>query len=88
MTLNVLMLSPGYPAEMPFFTRGLARVGARVIGLGDQPKEMLPPMAREHVAHHLQVRSSVGRGGDGARGPAAGAPDRASTASSASGSRG
>ena len=50
MTLNVLMLSPGYPAEMPFFTRGLALVGARVIGLGDQPKEMLPPIAREHAS--------------------------------------
>lgn len=57
MTLNVLMISPGYPAEMPLFTRGLARVGARVIGLGDQPKEALPPMAREHLAHHLQVRN-------------------------------
>ena len=57
MTMNVLMLSPGYPAEMPYFTRGLSLVGARVIGLGDQPKEMLPPVAREHVAHHLQVRS-------------------------------
>ena len=57
MTMNVLMLSPGYPAEMPYFTRGLSLVGAKVIGLGDQPKEMLPPVAREHVAHHLQVRS-------------------------------
>jgi len=57
MNLHVLMLSPGYPAEMPFFTRGLSRVGAKVIGLGDQPKEALPAMAREHVAHHLQVRS-------------------------------
>jgi formate-dependent phosphoribosylglycinamide formyltransferase (GAR transformylase) len=57
MTLNVLMISPGYPAEMPFFTRGLARVGARVVGLGDQPKEALPELARTHVAHHLQVRS-------------------------------
>ena len=28
--MNVLMLSPGYPPEMPFFTRGLAQVGARV----------------------------------------------------------
>ena len=55
--MNVLMLSPGYPAEMPYFTRGLSLVGAKVIGLGDQPKEMLPPIAREHVAHHLQVRS-------------------------------
>jgi formate-dependent phosphoribosylglycinamide formyltransferase (GAR transformylase) len=57
MTLNVLMISPGYPAEMPYFTRGLARVGARVVGLGDQPKEALPEVARVHVAHHLQVRT-------------------------------
>ena len=26
--MNVVMLSPGYPAEMPFFTRALAAVGA------------------------------------------------------------
>jgi formate-dependent phosphoribosylglycinamide formyltransferase (GAR transformylase) len=57
MTLTVLMISPGYPAEMPYFTRGLSRVGARVVGLGDQPKEALPELARAHVAHHLQVRS-------------------------------
>jgi formate-dependent phosphoribosylglycinamide formyltransferase (GAR transformylase) len=57
MNLHVLMVSPGYPAEMPFFTRGLSLVGAKVIGLGDQPKEALPAVAREHVAHHLQVRS-------------------------------
>ena len=49
--MNVLMLSPGFPAEMPHFTRGLARVGARVIGLGDQPPEMLPRGgAREPLA--------------------------------------
>ncbi|MBP1641612.1 MAG: hypothetical protein H6Q03_281 [Acidobacteria bacterium] len=57
MTLNVLMLSPGYPAEMPYFTRGLARVGARVIGLGDQAKEALPEIARSHLAHHVHVHS-------------------------------
>jgi formate-dependent phosphoribosylglycinamide formyltransferase (GAR transformylase) len=57
MTLNVLMVSPGYPAEMPLFTRALAEVGARVIGLGDQPREALPEAARRHVAHHVQVRS-------------------------------
>jgi len=57
MTLHVLMISPGYPAEMPFFTRGLSKVGAKVIGLGDQPKESLPEIAREHVALHHQVRT-------------------------------
>ena len=28
--MNVVMLSPGFPAEMVHFTRGLAAVGARV----------------------------------------------------------
>ena len=50
MTSTVLMISPGYPAEMPFFTRGLARAGARVIGAGDQSMSALPDMAREHLA--------------------------------------
>jgi biotin carboxylase len=55
--VNVLMISPGYPAEMAFFTRGLARAGATVIGLGDQPADALPPAAREAVAHHVHVGS-------------------------------
>lgn len=54
---TVLMISPGFPPEQPFFTRGLAAVGARVIGLGDQPMAALPPMAREALAHHIQVPS-------------------------------
>lgn len=57
MSLHVLMVSPGYPAEMPYFTRALSLVGAKVVGLGDQPKEALPAVARDHVAHHHQVRS-------------------------------
>ncbi len=57
MTFTVLFLSPAYPAEMPSFVRGLSRVGARVIGLGDQAKESLPELARQHLTHHLQVRS-------------------------------
>ena len=39
---TVLMISPGYPAEMPFFVRGLASTGARVVGVGDQPVDALP----------------------------------------------
>jgi formate-dependent phosphoribosylglycinamide formyltransferase (GAR transformylase) len=49
------MVSPGYPAEMAYFTRGLAAVGARVIGVGDQPPHALPPAAREALAHYEQV---------------------------------
>ena len=53
---DVLMFSPGYPAEMPYFTRGLTEVGARVWGLGDQPAGALPDEARHALAGYLQVR--------------------------------
>ena len=53
--MNVVMLSPGYPAEMAFFTRGLAAVGARVIGVGDQPPHALPSVAQEALAHYEHV---------------------------------
>lgn len=53
--MNVLLLSPGYPPEMPFFTRGLEQVGAKVIGVGDQHESVLPPMAREHLAAYVHV---------------------------------
>jgi len=55
--MNVLMISPGFPLEMAFFTRGLAAVGASVIGLGDQPSSALPAMARKALAHHVHVGS-------------------------------
>ena len=51
------MLSPGFPAEMPLFARGLASVGARVIGLGDQPAAALAPAVRESLADYIQIRS-------------------------------
>ena len=52
---TVVMLSPGFPAEMPNFTRALAAVGARVIGLGDQPPHELPEQARDALAHYEHV---------------------------------
>lgn len=55
--MHVLYLSPGFPAEMPLFVRGLAQVGARVLGVGDQPLAALPPEAREALHDYLQVRS-------------------------------
>ncbi len=54
---TVVVISPGYPAEMPFFVRGLAATGARVIGVGDQPADALPPMARDNLAAHWHVPS-------------------------------
>ncbi|MCA9728386.1 MAG: ATP-grasp domain-containing protein [Candidatus Eisenbacteria bacterium] len=51
------MISPGFPAEMPFFTRGLQQVGANVIGIGDQPMGALPEMAQNALAGYVHVRS-------------------------------
>src|SRR4051812_24330766 len=53
--MNVVMLPPGYPAEMAYFTRALAGAGARVIGVGDQPTHALPEAARSSLAHYEHV---------------------------------
>ena len=55
--MNIVMISPGYPAEMAFFARGLAAAGASVIGIGDQPPSSVPQVAREALTHYLQVGS-------------------------------
>jgi biotin carboxylase len=56
-TVNVVMISPGYPAEMAFFTRGLAQAGATVIGLGDQSTDALPQTAKNALTRYVQVGS-------------------------------
>jgi hypothetical protein len=53
--VNIVMLSPGYPAEMAYFARALATVGATVIGVGDQPPGELPAAARDALAHYEHV---------------------------------
>ena len=51
------MISPGYPAEMPLFTRGLAEEGATVIGVGDQPVDALPETARQALSRYVRISS-------------------------------
>jgi hypothetical protein len=53
--VNVVMISPGFPGEMAYFTRALAAVGARVIGVGDQPPHALPEVARQALSHYEHV---------------------------------
>jgi hypothetical protein len=53
--MNVIFLSPAYPPEMQQFTRGLAEVGARVIGVGDQHEGALPASLRKHLAAWIHV---------------------------------
>ena len=55
--MSVLFFSPGFPQEMPYFVRGLAEVGVRVIGLGDQPAGALPDLARRHLAGYIEAGS-------------------------------
>jgi hypothetical protein len=52
---TVLVLQPGFPAEIPYYVRGLARRGAVVLGVGDQPAGSLPEVAREALTAYLQV---------------------------------
>jgi biotin carboxylase len=53
--MNVVMVSPGFPLEMAFFTRALSGTGATVIGIGDQPAHALPAEARDHLAHYEHI---------------------------------
>lgn len=55
--MNVMMIAPGYPDEMPFFVRGLAMEGAAVIGIGDQSEHEVPPMTKRHLAAYIRVSS-------------------------------
>ena len=72
--MDVLMISPGYPAEMPMFTAALAAEGANVIGVGDQPVSSLPDAARHALSRYVQISSfadeerAVGEVLDGLRG--------------------
>ena len=53
--MNVLLISPGFPAEMPLFTRGLAEVGARVYGIGDTPRGALDPEVARCLTDYLRI---------------------------------
>ena len=55
--MNVILLSPGYPADMPDFTRGLASAGAHVIGVGDQGRNALPGQVARSLSAYIQVPS-------------------------------
>ncbi|GJM22482.1 MAG: hypothetical protein DHS20C15_23970 [Planctomycetota bacterium] len=53
--MNVLFLSPAFPAEMPAFVEGLAKVGAHVYGIGEQPEGALPERAKRALTAYKQV---------------------------------
>lgn len=53
--MKVLMISPGFPEDMGLFTRGLAQIGAQVIGVGDQPRGSLKPEVAAALSAYLRV---------------------------------
>jgi hypothetical protein len=55
MAPTVIMIMPGYPGEMPLFTRGLSLQGARVLGVAEGSIDELPETARRHLSGYLQV---------------------------------
>ena len=57
--MNVIFLEPSFPANQREFVRGLFEAGARVIGIGERPKEALDPDLKRWMVHYEQVRSVV-----------------------------
>lgn len=53
--MKVAFIAPAYPAEQVQFTRGLAEVGATVIGIGNGSKHHLPDLVRRSLAAYLEV---------------------------------
>ena len=52
--MRVVFLSPRYPGEMRHFTRGLAEVGATVLGVGDGQPD---PELKRYLSDYLEVPS-------------------------------
>ena len=55
--MNVIFLSPAFPAEMPLFTRALAACGARVLGVGEGHVDAINRDTRDAMTSYLQVKS-------------------------------
>lgn len=53
--MRVAFISPNYPPEMPEFTRGLAEVGAEVIGVGHDAYEAISPDVRKYLSGYVRV---------------------------------
>ncbi len=53
--MRVVFIAPDFPPEQRLFTRGLARVGAEVIGVGGSPEGALDPAVRAALSAYLHV---------------------------------
>ncbi len=57
--MNVIFVEPSFPANQREFVRGLYQAGARVIGIGERPKEALDDDLKRWMTHYEQVGSVV-----------------------------
>jgi formate-dependent phosphoribosylglycinamide formyltransferase (GAR transformylase) len=57
--VNVIFIEPSFPGNQKQFVRGLAEVGATVIGIGERPRDRLDSDVGEWLTHYEQVRSVV-----------------------------
>jgi hypothetical protein len=55
--MDVVFLSPDYPTDLPLFVSGLAAVGARVIGVGDQHVDGLTERTKGALSSYVQIGS-------------------------------
>ena len=55
--MNVVFVEPAFPNNQRQFVRGLADVGATVIGIGERPRDWLDDQLKGWMSHYHQVRS-------------------------------
>ncbi len=53
--MDVILVEPMFPRNQREFARALAAVGARVIGIGERPKEALDAELRQWLYHYEQI---------------------------------
>jgi formate-dependent phosphoribosylglycinamide formyltransferase (GAR transformylase) len=57
--VNVVFVEPFFPRNQREFVRGLASVGATVVGIGERPTETLDDELKSWMAHYHQVPTVV-----------------------------
>ena len=55
--MNVIFIEPAFPANQREFVRGLAEVGANVIGIGERPADWLDGDLRAWMLHYQQIQN-------------------------------
>lgn len=60
--MNVIFVEPAFPKNQREFVRGLAQAGAKVIGIGERPKEGLDDQLKSWMYEYLQVPSVCDEG--------------------------